>query len=71
MVAGAAGDDLHLADLVEDSAGIDAESLFEHAVFADAARERVADGPGLLVNLLVHEVLVAALVHCRGMAAQR
>ena len=59
---GAAGDDLHLLELLE-LLGRDVHLVEEDAsrFLPDAAQRGVAHGPRLLKNFLEHEVLVAAL----------
>ena len=60
--AGAAGDDAHLLEFAELLFG-DVHFVEEDfsGVLRDAAEESVADGARLLENLLLHEMLVAAL----------
>ncbi|MNO88854.1 hypothetical protein D3C76_803210 [compost metagenome] len=67
MVAGATGDDLHIANLGEQLGGLRAEGFHQHLLATQAAFEGALDDLGLLVDFLEHEVAVLALV--RGLGA--
>jgi len=62
VVGGAAGDDADALGLVEDLAGVGAETLLDEAAVGDTPFEGVGDGAGLLVDLLEHVVGVVAEV---------
>ena len=62
VVAGAAGDDLHIAHLGEQLGGLWAERLDQHLVLAQAAFQGALHHRGLLVDFLEHEVAELALV---------
>ena len=60
VVAGAAGDDLHVAHALEQILGVDAEDVRQDAALGDAALERLGDRARLLEDLLQHVMAVFA-----------
>ncbi|MCY1398324.1 hypothetical protein D9M71_133530 [compost metagenome] len=66
MVAGAAGDDLHIAHLGEQLGGTRAEGVDQDVVGAQAAFHGALHDLGLLMDFLEHEVAVLALVGSFG-----
>jgi len=62
VVAGAAGDDLHVAHLGEQLGSLRAERLHQYMVSAQAAFQGALHDGGLLMDLLEHEVAERALV---------
>ena len=65
MERGAAGDDEHLVDLAQD-VGVGVQLVQrEQTLLVDPADQRVPDRRGLLVDLLQHEVVEAALLGAR------
>ncbi|MNN17189.1 hypothetical protein D3C81_1303630 [compost metagenome] len=62
MVAGAAGNDLHIAHFGEQLGSLRTESLDHHVILAQAAFQGALHHGWLLVDFLEHEVTVLALV---------
>lgn len=62
MVTGAAGDDLHVADLGEQLRRLRTEAFNHYLVLPEAAFQGALHDAGLLVDFLEHEVPVLALV---------
>ncbi|MNE05346.1 hypothetical protein D3C80_979040 [compost metagenome] len=62
MVAGAAGNDLHVAHFGEQLGSLRTESLDHHVILAQAAFQGALHHGWLLVDFLEHEVTVLALV---------
>ncbi len=66
MVAGTAGNDLHVAHLCEQFGSLRAEGLDHHVVLAQAAFQGALHHAWLLVDFLEHEVAVGTLVGSFG-----
>ncbi|MNH04554.1 hypothetical protein D3C79_638530 [compost metagenome] len=66
MVAGTAGNDLHVAHLGEQFGSLRAEGLDQHVVLAQAAFQGALHHAWLLVDFLEHEVAVGTLVGSFG-----
>ena len=69
MVAGAAGDDLHIAHFGEQFSGLRAESIHQHLVLAQATFQGALYHGRLLVDFLEHEVAELAFVGGFGTVA--
>ena len=59
-IAGAAGDDLHVANALQEAIGVHAEDVRQECPSCDAPFERVGDRARLLEDLLEHVVAVFA-----------
>ena len=66
VVAGAAGDDVNIADQRQLAFSPGAEGGGEDMIIREQAIQRVGDGGGLLKDFLEHKVLILALVHAQG-----
>ncbi len=69
VVAGAAGDDLHVAHFGEQLGGLRAEGLHQHLIMAQATFERALNHRRLLVDFLEHVVAEFTLVGGFGTVA--
>ena len=66
VVAGAAGDDVNIADQRQLAFSPGAEGGGEDMIIREQAIQRVGDGGGLLKDFLEHKVLILAFFHAQG-----